>query len=202
MSASITLVLGGARSGKSAWAEREARTGGRPVLFVATATAGDAEMAERIATHQANRPAEWRTVEEPIDLAGAIRTHAHPIDLVIVDCLTLWVSNLIFQIMPGAATNEDIPASTWLRLEDAVLIGTRDALDAARKSGASAVIISNEVGLGVVPPHPLGRNYRDVLGRVNQVVAAEADAVILMVAGLPLRIKASPYQSATLPSDS
>src|SRR5689334_20541737 len=100
----VTLVLGGARSGKSAWAERAARDSARPVLFVATATAGDDEMAERIATHRANRPREWRTIEEPHRLAEAVGAHARNGDRIVIDCLTLWVSNLILASLANAGT--------------------------------------------------------------------------------------------------
>jgi adenosylcobinamide kinase/adenosylcobinamide-phosphate guanylyltransferase len=172
---SFTLVLGGARSGKSTFAERRAAESGRPVLYLATATAGDAEMAARIAAHRAARPADWRTVEAPLEPAAAIRAHARAGDLVLLDCVTLWVSNRLLAD----------PAPS-----DADLVGAAEGIaDAALERRADLVAVSNEVGLGVVPPYPLGRRYRDALGRVNQALAARADEAVLLVAGLPLRLK-------------
>jgi adenosylcobinamide kinase/adenosylcobinamide-phosphate guanylyltransferase len=185
----ITLVLGGARSGKSAWAEQTARVSGKPVLFVATATASDGEMTERIAAHRAARPAQWRTVEAPLDLVSAIRAEARRDDLVLIDCLTLWVSNLILERLGDARTSEDLSAEAWSEIEAEILAATRELLDAARLSQASFIFISNEVGLGIVPAFPLGRYYRDVLGRMNQLVARAADQVVLMVAGLPVDLR-------------
>ena len=171
----FTLILGGARSGKSTCAERRAAESGRPVLYVATATAGDDEMAERIAAHRAARPAAWRTVEAPLDPAAAIREHARPGHLVLLDCVTLWVSNRLLAE----------PTST-----DAELVAQAEAIaEAARAREVDLVAVSNEVGLGVVPPYPLGRRYRDALGRVNQALAARADEALFLVAGLPLRLK-------------
>jgi adenosylcobinamide kinase/adenosylcobinamide-phosphate guanylyltransferase len=185
----LTLVLGGARSGKSAWAERHVSSWGGPVLFVATAQAGDEEMARRIAAHRASRPARWRTVEAPLDLAEAIRANARPDDLVLVDCLTLWVSNLILVRLGDRAVDTLSPAE-WSEIESDVLVATDELLEAARTVGASFILISNEVGLGIVPEYPLGRAYRDVLGRVNQVIAAIADPVLLMIAGLAVDLRA------------
>ena len=171
----FTLVLGGARSGKSTFAERRAVESGRPVLYVATATAGDEEMAARIAAHRAARPSEWRTVEAPLDPAGAIGEHARPGDLVLLDCVTLWVSTRLLA--------EPVPS-------DAELVAAGEALaDAAAVKGADLVAVSNEVGLGIVPAYPLGRRYRDALGRVNQVLAARAGEAVFLVAGLPMRLK-------------
>jgi adenosylcobinamide kinase/adenosylcobinamide-phosphate guanylyltransferase len=189
VASSLTLVLGGARSGKSTWAERKARESGKSVLFVATATAGDGEMAGRIAGHRASRPAEWRTVEAPTDLASAIRVHVQPDDLVLVDCLTLWVSNLILRPCADSTTDEDLSPEAWSAIERDVVVATRELMDAARDVDASFIFISNEVGLGVVPAFPLGRYYRDILGRVNQAIAAEAEPVILMIAGLPIDLR-------------
>jgi adenosyl cobinamide kinase/adenosyl cobinamide phosphate guanylyltransferase len=159
---------GGARSGKSTRALSLAK--GR-VLFVATAEALDEEMATRIAAHKAERPAEWDTLEEPRQIARAIRAKVGAYDTIIVDCLTLWVGNLI----EGGGT----PAE-WVA----------PVLAAYRAGKADWVVISNEVGLGLVPDNPLGRRYRDALGVVNQLVAGAADHVTLMVAGIPVTVKA------------
>ena len=171
MSKRLTLILGGVRAGKSSYAQQLA-THGKRVLFVATAEAGDAEMAARIRAHQASRPPEWDTLEEPLDPATALAPVLHRYDTVLFDCLTLWVSNLLLSERP-----HDIPAET------------RRSLEAYRHGDASWVVVSNEVGLGVVPATALGRTFADELGRVNQLVAAEADAVYLMAAGLPLAMK-------------
>jgi adenosylcobinamide kinase/adenosylcobinamide-phosphate guanylyltransferase len=163
---SYLLLLGGARSGKSALAVEIARRWGGPVTFVATAGAGDEEMAVRIARHRAERPPAWRTVEEPLDLLGAVRD-APAGDLLVVDCLTLWVSNLL---MRGAGA----PAA--------------EVAGALAGRGAPAVVVSNEVGMGIVPDHPLGRVFRDALGAVNVTFAERADRAALLVAGRLLEL--------------
>jgi adenosylcobinamide kinase/adenosylcobinamide-phosphate guanylyltransferase len=171
MSKRLTLILGGVRAGKSTYAQQLATHGSR-VLFVATAEAGDAEMTARIRAHQASRSPEWDTLEEPLDPVAALAPILHRYDTVVLDCLTLWVSNLLLSERP-----HDIPAET------------RRLLEAYRQGDASWIIVSNEVGLGVVPATELGRTFADELGRMNQIVAAEADAVYFMAAGLPLQLK-------------
>jgi len=163
----LTLILGGARSGKSTYALSLAK--GR-VLFVATAEALDDEMAARIAAHKAERPAAWDTLEEPRQIARLLRPKGSAYDTIVIDCLTLWVSNL----MEGGGT----PAE-WV----APLVATY------RAGTANWVVISNEVGLGLVPDNPLGRRYRDDLGTVNRLMGEAADRVTLMVAGIPLSVK-------------
>lgn len=177
----LILILGGARSGKSAFAERLARSCGPRVLYVATAQAGDAEMEERIANHQAARPETWTTVEEPLRLAQAVG-EAKGFDAVLVDCLTLWVSNRML-----AAQGEEPQA-----VEDALLAEVGRVLDAHRRGAATLILVSNEVGLGLVPPNPLGRAYRDLLGRVNQTFAEAANRVYMLVAGVAVDVKALP----------
>ena len=179
----LILITGGARSGKSAFAERLAMQGER-ALFVATAEALDDDMARRIAAHKRGRPAEWDTLEEPRELASAIRTRlsAAPrdYDAVIVDCLTLWVSNLMLE-------REDDPDA-----EGRILLAVQELLDtyASDTGNRRWIVVTNEVGLGIVPSSSLGRAYRDTLGRVNSLVAARADKVYLMAAGLALDLKA------------
>jgi adenosyl cobinamide kinase/adenosyl cobinamide phosphate guanylyltransferase len=170
----LTLLLGGARSGKSALAVRLASASGQPVTFVATAQAGDAEMAERISRHRRERPAGWATVEESIDLRGAL--DAAPADaFVVVDCLSLWVANLLEE--------------GW----DEARVEAESAAAASRAAACPerVVAVSNEVGMGVVPVSELGRRYRDLLGRVNGVWAENADEVVLVVAGRALRLEPS-----------
>jgi adenosylcobinamide kinase/adenosylcobinamide-phosphate guanylyltransferase len=165
----LTLVLGGARSGKSRYAEWLTATYPQPWIYVATAEARDDEMSERIAAHKARRAAGWQTVEAPHALDDAL--DAVPTDAaVLVDCLTLWLSNLMERAL-------DIDAQTARLLE---------AL--ARRAGPT-VLVSNEVGLGIVPDNALARRFRDAQGNLNQRLAAQAARVIMMVAGLPVPVK-------------
>ncbi|OPZ85467.1 MAG: Bifunctional adenosylcobalamin biosynthesis protein CobP [bacterium ADurb.Bin429] len=172
----LTLILGGARSGKSTFAERFAAAHGGRVTYLATAQAYDEEMAARIAKHRSERPADWRTVECPLDAAAAIRAHAAETDCYLLDCLTLLVSNLL--LVDEATADDRIRSAT-----DALLAAYHEA-------EADLLLVSNEVGLGLVPEYPLGRAYRDALGRVNQRLAAEADRVYFLIAGLPVEVKA------------
>ncbi|HEV8695714.1 MAG TPA: bifunctional adenosylcobinamide kinase/adenosylcobinamide-phosphate guanylyltransferase [Lysobacter sp.] len=166
-----TLILGGARSGKSALAERLAQESGREVVYVATAQAGDAEMAARIAHHRTRRPAHWRCVEEPLALADALRMHARADRCVLVDCLTLWLSNLL------AADH-----GRFDRERDALLQTLHDL-------PGRVVLVSNEVGLGIVPMGELTRQFVDEAGRLHQALGARCARVIFVAAGLPLILK-------------
>jgi adenosylcobinamide kinase/adenosylcobinamide-phosphate guanylyltransferase len=184
-----TLVLGGARSGKSAWAEQLARQSGQPVLYVATATASDDEMADRIAAHRAQRPTDWRTIEEPERLLSAIQANSSPGDTVIVDCLTLWVSNIMLWTI-GPDWHEDaVSSAEWAAIERTLLAEARDLIAMAQDRALRLILVSNEVGMGVVPTTPLGRRFQDVLGRLNQMVGHHADDVVLMMAGIPIHIR-------------
>jgi adenosylcobinamide kinase/adenosylcobinamide-phosphate guanylyltransferase len=177
MSKSLTLILGGARSGKSALALKMAEAG-RRVLFVATAQPGDAEMAERIAAHRASRPPGWDTLEAPLELPDALADRGRAYDTVAVDCLTLWVTNLLLEGHRNKGQGSRDPEQEARRL-----------LEVYEKGTATWIVVSNEVGLGVVPPSPLGRQFQDSLGRVNQLVAERADRVYFVVAGLSLELK-------------
>ncbi len=168
------LILGGARSGKSAFAQRMATASGLEVLYLATAQASDAEMAERIARHRAERPHDWGLVEEPLTLAAALRTHAAPNRCLLVDCLTLWLSNLL------AAGDES------LNVETQALLATLPILP------GHLLLVSNEVGQGIVPANPLARRFRDEAGRLHQAVAHGCDRVSFVIAGLPLTLKDCP----------
>jgi adenosyl cobinamide kinase/adenosyl cobinamide phosphate guanylyltransferase len=177
----LTFVLGGARSGKSRFAQELAQdAGGDRVLFVATAEAKDEEMRERVARHRAQRPAAWRTVEATQKVAGAIAAEAGDAAVVLVDCLSLLVATPL--MVPGVDPYDpDLEAGIMEELELLVgLLTTRNL---------EMIAVSNEVGLGLVPDNKLGRAYRDVLGRANQTMAARADIVYLVVAGLPTRLK-------------
>jgi len=187
------LLLGGARSGKSAYGEALAiqLAGEAPVLYIATATASDDEMRQRIARHQASRPSHWLTVEEPRHPANAL--HASPAPVALLDCVTLLVANLLLLGNADGPGNLDETSFANGATEAAEALVDRaigDLLDAWRAHSSTLILISNEVGMGIVPPYPLGRIYRDCLGRVNARLAAEADTVLLMVAGLPIDLKA------------
>jgi adenosylcobinamide kinase / adenosylcobinamide-phosphate guanylyltransferase len=174
----LTLILGGARSGKSTFAEKLAREAGKPVLFIATATAGDNEMAERIRNHQASRPAGWQTLELQRDLGRCLAQPVAPV--VIVDCITLLVSNILLSL-PENTPDEVVMRDIQVEIDELVAAQVR--------LGGQWLLVSNEVGLGLVPPYPLGRVYRDALGWANQALARAASRVILMVAGIPMVIK-------------
>jgi adenosylcobinamide kinase/adenosylcobinamide-phosphate guanylyltransferase len=166
----VTLILGGARSGKSRYAERLVERAAVCGTYCATAEAGDAEMAARIAAHRARRGPFWRTVETPLALAPTILSEAAPKRPLLVDCLTLWLSNLLLAGMrPG--------------VEAGVLCC------ALQRTTGPVVLVANEVGMGLVPETPLGRRFRDAAGCLNQEVAALADRVVFVAAGLPLVLK-------------
>ena len=178
------LIIGGARSGKSALAERRASESGLQVLYLATAQARDGEMSQRIAHHRQRRCADWGLIEEPIDLAGALRRHAAPDVCLLVDCLTLWLSNLLFA--GDAARQVEAGESVSCPLfsgATAALVETLPQLP------GQIILVSNEVGWGVVPMAALSRLFADEQGRLNQRVAAVCERVTLVVAGLPLILR-------------
>jgi adenosylcobinamide kinase/adenosylcobinamide-phosphate guanylyltransferase len=177
-SKSITLVLGGVRSGKSHYAQNLVTGGGR-IAFIATAEALDAEMQQRINRHREERPASWATLEAPIALEDAIQHCSDKFDTVLVDCLTLWTSNLM------AVEESDV---------DRIFARADHLCASLTQVTSSVVLVSNEVGSGIVPMSDDGRLYRDLLGGVNQRVAAVADRVLLLVAGYPLTVKDSAVQ--------
>lgn len=182
MAHKMIFLLGGARSGKSHYAEQWAREQGENVLFVATAQAFDDEMQERIIRHQQERPAHWHTLEAPLETGTAIAAalQKQPYDTILVDCLTLLTTNALLTLP------EDCPQEDANR----VMLAEVDGLLAAyQQSAATWLIVSNEVGMGVVPPYKLGRIYRDGLGRANQRIAQVADEVLLLVAGIAWKLK-------------
>jgi adenosylcobinamide kinase / adenosylcobinamide-phosphate guanylyltransferase len=165
----LSLVLGGAGSGKSAFAERLILTSGLAPVYIATAQIWDAEMADKVAAHRAQRGPGWRTVEEPIAIDTAL-AGVHPTEAVLIDCATLWLTNLI--------------------LTEADLQGAEEGLFAAIKTcPAPVVIVSNEVGMGIVPDNALARRFRSAQGGLNQRLAAQADLAVIVIAGLPLVLK-------------
>jgi len=187
MSKELVLVLGGARSGKSAFALKLAQEAGGRVLYVATAQPGDDEMRWRIARHRRARPRSWRLLEEPLAVDAALAPLLDDTDIVLMDCLTIWVSNLLLSALPGGIVKGPAEAAAAERVVDEA-IGA--LLRSYRNGTASFIVVSNEVGLGLVPEHPLGRLFRDVLGRANQRVAARADKVYLLLAGIAVDVKA------------
>jgi adenosylcobinamide kinase / adenosylcobinamide-phosphate guanylyltransferase len=169
----LVLVLGGARSGKSRFAEKLVTESGLQPVYIATAEPGDAEMAERIADHRVRRGPAWRTVEAPLALEATLAAEASGETAVLVECLTLWLSNLMHS---GADATMRISA----------------ICDTARRLPGLRVFVSNEIGLGLVPETPLGRKFRDAQGRLNQALAEVADRVVFVAAGLPLYLKGTP----------
>lgn len=180
MAGRLILLLGGARSGKSRYAETWAQAHGGRVLYVATAQAFDDEMRSRIARHRSDRPAHWTTVEAPLQTAAAIRAALPGHDTVLLDCITLLASNVLLALSEDAAQEA---------VNRAVLAEIDELLAVRAASAATWLVVSNEVGMGVVPPTRLGRFYRDALGYANQRLAQAADEVLLLVAGLPWRLK-------------
>lgn len=189
----LVLITGGVRAGKTRFAERLAGRHGARVLYLATAEAGDGEMRARIARHRAERPPGWRTAEAPLDPVAALEAAA-PADAVLFDCLTLWASNLLLAAPLGEPPSPG-PSAAEARA-GAALDGLL-AWQAARRT--PLFIVSNEVGWGVTPAYPLGRLYQDVLGRLNQRVAARAEHVYLVVAGLALDLRAAGAAPIDLP---
>ena len=206
----FTLVTGGARSGKSTYAERLAAQlaeprGGR-VTYLATSQPHDAEMAARVAAHRAARPAAWTTVECPLEVPAAIREHAGPAasgglsgPVLLLDCVTFWVTNLLFAggAFGGSAPPEDgynydkdlLPPAEERAAAERVTVAVDDLLAALGETGATLVAVTNEVGLGVVPEYPLARLYRDQLGWANQRLGRAADRLFLLVSGYALDVK-------------
>jgi adenosylcobinamide kinase / adenosylcobinamide-phosphate guanylyltransferase len=177
--ARITLITGGSRSGKSAFAQRLAEEQPGSRLFLATCTVTDPEMELRILRHvQDRQKGNWATVEEPLDVAGQLR-QAHRFDTVLIDCLTLWVNNLMFE---EAGRNRTID-------EDRVRVETEQILAAAREHPGEVIMVTNEVGMGIVPDNAGARLYRDLIGRCSQCVGLVADRVYLVSCGIPIQIK-------------
>ncbi len=185
------LIIGGARSGKSHFAQELALKSGKPVLFVATAVAGDEEMRQRIEEHRRARPAAWRTLEVTTHVGNHIVKKIGAAQVVIVDCITLLVSNILGQYTDQAGEQIDTPL-----IEKGVISEISELIECINRVDASFIIVTNEVGMGLVPANQMGRLYRDLLGRANQLLAERADEVYLMVAGLPVKIKPPQHSGA------
>jgi adenosylcobinamide kinase/adenosylcobinamide-phosphate guanylyltransferase len=171
--AGTVFITGGARSGKSRLAEILALGKGAPLVYIATGTAGDREMAERIARHRARRGPDWRTVEEPLDLAGAVSAAQGECRAVLVDCITLWLTNLLLKYDDAAPALKEVERLVRL------LPDLKTPL----------ILVSNEVGMGIVPENRLARTFRDLAGEANELLAEAADEVYVMFSGLPLKLK-------------
>lgn len=174
----LVLVLGGTRSGKSSWALHYAEEHYVSYLFLATAQVLDEEMAARVKRHKESRGPKWKVLEEPIEIAEALRTGCAVSDVVVVDCLTIWLSNVLLQL--GEAQIEHYQ---------------QGLLKSLSSRNQSVIIVSNEVGMGIVPEYAVGRKFRDHAGLLNQKVASLADKVIFLMAGLPLYLKGAPEKA-------
>ncbi len=175
----ITLVTGGRRSGKSAYAQRYAESLEKPRTYIATCPVIDNEMKARVEEHKTNRVNKgWVTIEETVDLAGAI-IKAAPGGTLLIECVTLWLSNLMYK---SEKEKEDFTESHALKL-------TGEALTVCRKVDSDIIFVTNEIGWGVIPDNPMARKFSDIAGKVNQLIACEADAAILIVSGFPVELK-------------
>jgi len=188
----MTLILGGARSGKSTFAEMRAKElGGDSVLYVATSETKDDEMVERVKKHRSERPSAWGIVEAPRNVAQEIREGRSEEKIILLDCMTFLVAN---HLMDAAAPEDDPfddPSSDPFdaKIEAEVVAEVEALVKYVQEADVKLLVVSNEVGLGVVPPYELGRAYRDILGRANQILARHADEVQLLVAGIPMKVK-------------
>lgn len=171
----LILVLGGTRSGKSSWALHYTEAQYGSYLFLATARSLDDEMAERIRLHKSSRGPDWHVVEEPIEISKALMERCSHVDAVLIDCLTVWLSNVLFE-----------------KGDDKIGLYRDDLLKTLSRRKQSIIVVSNELGMGIVPENPLGRKFRDLSGQINQDIAAMADKVILLTAGLPTHLKGAP----------
>lgn len=192
----LIYILGGARSGKSTFAEQLASKSGRSVAFIATAIASDDDMRLRIAHHRATRPQSWPTIEEPLNLVNALTQAAQVADVVLLDCITTWLGNWFWQHGNGDFDKEPALATRYSSEALAAIESLLTTLMTLEKH-KTLVLISNEVGMGIHPEYAISRVYRDILGRVNQRFAQSADRVYLMVAGLAVDIKKL-HEEATL----
>ena len=180
-----TLIIGGARSGKSRFAQEMALKAGGAVLFVATAEAGDEDMKKRIEEHRRARPSTWETLEVTTHVGRQIARNIGRAQTVIIDCITLLINNIFQQHgPPGDAETESL-------IEKDVIAEIDELIDCMKRIDARFIIVTNEVGLGLVPPNRVGRLYRDLLGRANQLLAQHTEEVIMMVTGLPVTVKES-----------
>lgn len=183
----IILVTGGARSGKSTFAEEMASKYGDSILYVATSIPFDEEMKERIRKHRAQRPLNWETAEAYKDIDKAINSRIEGKNAVMLDCITVMVTNIMFEIDNN--WDDELKQETVDKMETNVKSEIAKLLTIAHDAGIPFILVTNEVGMGIVPDNPISRAFRDIAGRVNQIIAREADEVYLCVSGIPVRIK-------------
>ncbi|HWQ89721.1 MAG TPA: bifunctional adenosylcobinamide kinase/adenosylcobinamide-phosphate guanylyltransferase [Desulfitobacteriaceae bacterium] len=193
------LVTGGARSGKSRFAELLAACSGLPVTYIATAQIWDQEMAERVEIHRQRRPAEWNVIEEPYDIEKILLSLKEKPGFILLDCVTVWLSNLLLAASDSEITQQELKGSTAAgscpsdslkpAAEDKILTQVCQVAQTAAEIQPRVVFVTNEVGQGIVPDNPLARKYRDLAGRANQILAEAADSVYVVMAGYPLEIK-------------
>ncbi|GAA0424160.1 bifunctional adenosylcobinamide kinase/adenosylcobinamide-phosphate guanylyltransferase [Cocleimonas flava] len=181
---SSSLILGGARSGKSSFAENLAKESGLDVIYLATANAWDEETKQRVEKHKSDRPSSWKTIEEPIHLASCLLRHSRPEKIIIVDCLTMWLNNLLMLENPAQLRQE-----------------LDDFLDCVSKLQGRVIFVSNEVGMGIIPLGELTRNFVDESGRLHQKLGHLVENVTLIVAGIPLVVKPQRHQTTTIIND-
>jgi adenosylcobinamide kinase / adenosylcobinamide-phosphate guanylyltransferase len=188
----LTLILGGARSGKSTYAEMRAKElGGDGVLYIATSEAKDEEMQQRVEKHRSERQSAWGTIEAPRNVAKTLRQERRAAKVILLDCMTFLVANhLLDAAGPEDDPFDDPSANPFDAQIEADVVAEVEAIIAyVNETETEMLVVSNEVGLGVVPPYELGRAYRDILGRANQILARHADEVLLLVAGIPMKVK-------------
>ena len=188
----LTLILGGARSGKSSFAEQRARElGGEIILYIATSETKDDEMQQRVEKHRADRPSAWETLEAPRNVAQALRREGRTKQVILLDCMTFLVANHLMDAAApeGNAFDEPRTDPFDVKIEADVVAEVEELIAYVQESDVEMLVVSNEVGLGVVPPYEMGRAYRDILGRANQILARHADEVLLLVAGIPMKVK-------------
>ncbi|MGD8399744.1 MAG: bifunctional adenosylcobinamide kinase/adenosylcobinamide-phosphate guanylyltransferase [Bacillota bacterium] len=183
----LIVITGGVRSGKSTYAEKLARDAGGPVLYIATAVPFDREMQDRIARHRERRPADWDTWEGDRNLAAVFQSLPRDYRTVLLDCVTILITNLLLQAEGAEAGN--LSAAAWERIEQNIWGEIQAFLTAAAQTTAMVIMVTNEVGAGIVPENQLARVFRDIAGRINQALAVRADEVYLVVCGLPVRLK-------------
>jgi len=199
----FTLVTGGARSGKSRFAERLAAHAKRPVIYIATAQIWDEEMALRVKKHQQQRPATWRLIEEPRNIRDTLIQLKDENAIILLDCVTLWLTNLLLAgqaqpVTPSCPDGEKFPLNPQKdhdlysnEIQPQILDIVKEVAQLAREIKPQVIFVTNEVGQGIVPENPLSRAYRDLAGRSNQILAQSANEAYLVVAGLPMEIKHS-----------
>lgn len=184
----FTLITGGARSGKSTFAERLAAHPGRPVIYIATAQVLDDEMAWRVKKHQQQRPDNWQLIEEPFDIPAALEGIRDENAVILLDCVTIWLSNLLLKSL-GSSSESFFPDTLTPEAEEKILEQVQKTAALAQEIPPQVIMVTNEVGQGIVPDNPMARSYRDLAGRANQLLAHQADNVYWVVAGYPMEVK-------------